>query len=148
MTTIAYRDGIMAGDTAVSDRGTYCGQYQKVFARDGALMGVCGCLGEVARLRDWFMAGAEGDPPALTDSDSEALLITGDGVVEWVGHPNKRMVITGDMHAIGSGFQLAIGAMAAGASALQAVEVACDFDLCTRRPINLARLSDGALVAI
>lgn len=148
MTTIAYRDGIMAGDTALTDRGTYCGEHQKVFARDGALMGVCGCLGEVAKLRDWFMDGAEGAPPAFDDNDSEALLVSGDGVVEWIGHPSKRMVVTGEMHAIGSGFKIALGAMAAGATASRAIEIACDLDICTRRPINVARLSDGALVKL
>lgn len=136
MTTIVYRDGVMAGDTAMMDRGTYCGQYQKVCrADDGKLLGVCGCLGTVADLRDWFMAGAEGDPPAFKDEDSEGLLVHPTGRAEWIGPKQKRLDIEGPFHAIGSGFRVAMGAMAAGADAERALEIACDLDIYTRRPI-------------
>lgn len=137
MTTIAYRDNIMAGDTAMTDRGTYCGQYRKIYEMRGALLGVCGCLGEVAKLRDWFIAGTDTAPPEFTSDDSEALLVHLSGRVEWIGHPGRRMDITGDFHAIGSGFRLALGAMSAGATAEQAVEIACDLDIYTRRPIDV-----------
>lgn len=138
MTTIAYRDGVMAGDTAVTDRGTYCGASRKVFHHGGALLGFCGCLGAMAQVRDWFLAGAEGEPPELS-GDSEGLIIRTDGKAEWLGPPRKRVEIDGDYFAIGSGFQIAMGALAAGASAERAIEIACDMDVLTRRPITILK---------
>ena len=138
MTTIVYRNGVMAGDTAVFDRGTYCGEARKVFRNeDGALLGVCGCMSALAQLRDWFMAGGDDDPPELKDQDSEGLLIRSDGVAEWIGAGRKRIEMSGDFFAIGSGFHVAMGALAAGATAERAVEIACDLDSHSRYPIHV-----------
>lgn len=143
MTTIIYRDGVMAGDTAVFDRGTYCGETRKVFRNEaGALLGVCGCMSALAQLRDWFMAGADGDPPELKDQDSEGLLIRPDGVAEWIGAGRKRIEMAGAYFAIGSGFHVAMGALAAGAPAIRAAEIACDLDNHTRRPIDVVHVNE------
>lgn len=140
MTTIAYRAGVMAGDTALTDRGVYCGQYRKIYrSDDGKLLGVCGCLGTVADLRDWFIAGAEGDPPTFKDEDSEGLLVHPNGRAEWLGPQRKRIDIDGPFHAIGSGFQLAMGALHAGATAARALEIACELDIRTRGPVTILR---------
>ena len=138
MTTVVFRNGVMAGDTAIFDRGTYCGEAHKVFRNDrGALLGVCGCMSAMAQLRDWFLAGAEGEPPELKDEDSEGLLVRADGVVEWIGAGRKRIEMAGEFFAIGSGFHVAMGALAAGATARRAAEIACDLDSKTRRPIDV-----------
>jgi hypothetical protein len=144
MTTIIYRDGVMAGDTALFDRGTYCGEVQKIYrSSDGALLGVCGCLGTVAELRDWFLGGAVGDPPEMKDQESEGLLVRADGVAEWIGPGRKRIAMTGEYFAAGSGFCVAMGALAAGSSAERAAEIACDLDSRSRRPIHVLRLHDA-----
>lgn len=138
MTTIAYRNGILAGDTMVSDRGCYVGAAVKVFRRDdGAMLGTAGCFGDMTLWRDWFLAGGEGDPPAPKHDDSEGLLISASGVVEWLGTGGRRIEVDREYHAIGSGFRIAMGALAAGASAERAIEICCDIDDSTRRPITV-----------
>ncbi len=142
MTTIVYRDGVMAGDTAATDRGCYCGEVAKVFRNDrGTLFGFAGCLADLARALPWFNEGADGDPPSFRE-DSEGLLVFADGRAEWLGCNGKRVFVTGRFFALGSGFKVAMGALAAGASAERAVEIACDMDIETRRPVMTVRHND------
>lgn len=138
MTTIAYRDGILAADTSVWDRGCYVGQVTKIFAAPcGLIGGVSGDLGDSVALRDWLLAGAENDPPEFKHDDSEGVLIHPTGKVEWAGSKRRRVEIVSDFYALGSGFRIAFGAMAAGASAVRAVEICCDLDDGTRLPITV-----------
>jgi hypothetical protein len=106
---------------------------------DGRLGAVAGCLGDSYLFRRWFEEGAQGDPPLFRDESSEGLLVTGE-IVEWVGHGGKRFSIVADFHAIGSGFRIALGAMAAGVGAEAAVKIACSMDENTRAPIHVQRL--------
>lgn len=136
MTTIAYRAGKMVGDTAIFDRGTYCGEAVKIFrAPDGRLGGLAGCFGDSAMFRKWFAEGAEGDPPEFKDEESEGVIAHPDGTIEWVGHGRKRVQITAPFIAIGSGFCVAMGALHAGATAERAIEIAADLDCMSRRPL-------------
>jgi hypothetical protein len=141
MTTIAYRAGIMAADTAVFDRGCYCGQATKIFRTiDGRLGGVTGCMGDSTAFRDWFTAGADGEPPEFKDEESEGVIAYPDGRVEWIGHGRKRYAFeNAEFHALGSGFRIAMGALHAGMDAVRAIEIACDLDNNTRRPIIVLR---------
>lgn len=129
----------MAGDTAMTDRGCYCGQVAKVFRNDaGMLFGFAGDLTDLPVVHAWFAAGAIGDPPLFKD-DSEGLIVHPDGRVEWIGSRSKRAPIVAPYHALGSGFRIAMGALAAGVSAERAVEIACDLDTETRRPVMVLR---------
>lgn len=136
MTTVAYRDGVMAGDTALTDRGVYCAATPKVFRNDaGDLFGFAGCLVDLSRAVPWFLEGAIGNPPEFRSEDSEGLLVHADGTAEWLGGNGRRVVMSADFFALGSGFKVAMGALAAGATAERAVEIACDLDIETRRPV-------------
>ncbi|MBX3547317.1 hypothetical protein [Chelatococcus sp.] len=140
MTTIAYRDGVLVADTAVHDRGVYCGEVIKIFqAADGTMGGLCGCLGDLAAMRDFIAAGGMNEPPEFKDEESEGILIRPWGKVEWVGANRKRIELTGEFFAIGSGFKLAVGAMHAGADAIKAIEIAAHLDNCTRPPLTVLR---------
>ena len=140
MTTIAYRDGILAADTAIFDRGVYCGATQKIVrAPDGTMGGGAGALGEVKAALQWIKNGATGDPPKLSD-DSEVIVIRPDGSVWWLGSGSEWTQINAEYVAIGSGFRIALGAMAAGATAQRAIEICADLDNMTRRPICIERL--------
>ena len=141
MTTIAYRDGILAADTSIWDRGTYAGCVEKICrAPNGFMGGMAGCLGDTATFLAWLKAGAEGDPPASKDEDSEGLLISPDGTLEWIGCKDRRVVVDNPYFATGSGFRVAMGALHAGATAEKAIEVACDLDCTTQRPITVLKL--------
>lgn len=130
----------MAGDTAVYDRGCYCGKVQKIFrAPDGSLFGVAGRIGDLARFKAWMLAGQPKERPEFNEEDSEALIVRPDGKVEWYGK-NDNTEIIGKFHAIGSGFRIAMGALAAGADAKRAIEICADLDEMTRRPIETLAL--------
>ncbi len=142
MTTIAYRDGIMAADSKISDRGCYVGSTQKIFrADDGTIGGMAGCLGDLGIFRDWLLSGRVG-PCEFMDDSSEALFVTPDGRVWNAFHGGRIFEITGPSYfAAGSGFRIALGAMAAGASAAEALRICCDLDSETRTPIWVERIA-------
>lgn len=144
MTTIVYRDGVLCADSAVFDRGTYCGSTEKIFLRDdGAAIGICGSLGEMLRFAKWFTDGEAGDRPSFDESNSEAIVIRPDGSIWWYGKDDHAEIIASSA-AIGTGFQVAMGAMAAGASAERAMEIAADLDMMTRRPLHVLKLRETA----
>lgn len=143
MTTIVYRDGIMAADTAVFDRGTYCGKATKIWRNSaGWLFGGAGALGDIAIYRDWFMAGMTGETPKFEENRSEGLAVDPEGRMFWHGTESRHVQIEGPYAAIGTGFQIALGALYMGATAEQAVEMACDLDAITRRPTTILRLKE------
>lgn len=142
MTTIVYRNGVMAGDTAVFDRGTYCGEMRKVYKHDGWLLGGAGAVSEMVQFRDWFLDNREGKPPEVKADQSEFMIVSPTGVVHWCGSAQSMCEMTGTFFAIGSGFEVAVGAMAHGATALQAIEIAADLNNMTRRPIIVERLDN------
>lgn len=145
MTTIVYRDGIMAADTAIFDRGTYCGTGRKIArAPDGTLGGGAGAWGDVAALLDWIDTGAEGSPPKIDgDAESEYLWARTNGDIWWAGPGSLPTLVNSPWAAVGSGFRIAMGALAHGATAEQAVLICADLDNLTRRPIDVLHLACG-----
>jgi len=131
MTTVAYKDGVLAADRAISGQG-HIGSTRKVFRRksDGALVGWCGTVSVCQRWVDWFLAGERGVAPNLgTDEDSAShmLVVRPNGGVEQHDRYG-RAVFDAPYYAIGSGGDYALGAMAFGATARQAVAAAMKHD--------------------
>jgi len=130
MTTIAYRDGIMASDTLVTGGPNRCGEMQKSGrTADGYLWAVAGSMCLVEVFRAWAER-REGDPYKIEDRDSNFILITPQGKVrEWWG--NGWCESEAEFYAWGSGDSVALGAMAVGASAVEAVAAASRIDKST-----------------
>lgn len=144
MTTIAYRDGVMAADSLVTGHGIRMGSLAKVIrAKDGTLAGAAGNTLDSAKLLTWVrLMGAEcrdNDVPPTEDKDTSLLIAYPDGIVEWIGAHDGRVAVDAGFHAIGSGGEIAIGAMAFGATAEQAVEIACRFDVWSGGPVQVER---------
>lgn len=151
MTTIVFRDGVLAADTAVFDRGCYCGQTEKIFkSPNGSLFGAAGAIGDLIRFKEWMLAGEpEADRPQFKDEDSEAVVIRPDGTVHWFGTRDHAQINSADnYYAIGSGFLIAMGAMAHGATAEEAINIAADLDSRTRRPLKILKLELHPAVAL
>jgi hypothetical protein len=142
MTTVVYRDGVLASDTAVFDRGCYCGEATKITrGPDGTIGGCAGALAVLSRFLGWIESGCEGEPPSIPENeDSECLWVTPDGLVWWLGPNSRPTTLQGKYFAIGSGFRIAVGALAMDATAIRAVEVCADLDSSTRRPIQTLTL--------
>lgn len=130
MTTIAYKDGIIAYDGRVT-RGnqiTY-DDFDKCLERDGVKFICSGANADFESLMDAYF-GLE-----TTNIDASALIVA-DGIV-WCGARDdtsgfwKFEVQPDRPYAIGSGSGHALTAMDMGASAYQAVEMAMKRDSCT-----------------
>ena len=143
MTTIAFRDGVMATDSLVTDGSNiYRGTTKKIYRIGDSLLSMCGNLGLFDVMVDWVSRGMPlGDLPNVgNESDFAAMLVSRDRLV---GFTEKFRIQehTAEFHAMGSGNEIALGAMAMGATAEQAVETACRFDVYSAGPIQVERLT-------
>lgn len=143
MTTIAFRDGIMAADSrAYSGRNLYVGMKRKIHRVNGMLVGISsstvGVPEKVRRLiEDNGIEGSFEDP-----LDCSAIVVTRDGRVFYF---DKSDTFSGPVQseflAIGSGEDYAMGAMAHGASAEDAVRIAIQYDPWSAGEICIERLA-------
>lgn len=129
MTTIAYRDGVLAADSLInSGNGGRAGHAVKISkGRQGTLGGSAGRLEDAALFRSWVERDCKGDAPSFSEG-FDSLLILPDGRLCYVGEKGCIVPFMAEFAAIGSGEQFAMGAMAAGASAEDAVRIAIQLD--------------------
>jgi 20S proteasome alpha/beta subunit len=138
MTTIAYRDGILAGDTRVTTEDLVSPEkIRKVFKlRNGCLFAHSGDAEEGELLKRSIIKG--GPMPKIKDSDAICVMPNGD-ILFTEGLTWTKIVAP--FVALGSGKQFAYGAMQYGASAADAVRVACKLDKHSGLPIQTVRLT-------
>lgn len=145
MTTIVYRDGIMAADSRVTTESEAGGhivhQCVKLFRKNGAIIGLQGESSPGMFFLEWFSSNKPKSPPsALMESEADfcALVLTKKGLFEYDKWCNAEPVMLPrhrPFHAIGSGAKAAFGALAMGATARRAVAIACAFDPYTAPPV-------------
>ena len=131
MTTIAYRDGVLAADTLVTEQGRICGHTKKIRVHKGVLWGTTGCLIHQGQFDSWMLSGMRGAPPSMkteANATSSAILIADQHLLTFDDHGWDAMPLP-EFYAVGSGGPIALGAMAAGASAAEAVACAARFDV-------------------
>src|SRR4249919_1433418 len=135
MTTIAYRDGVMAADTQCTWSDTIS-RVNKIHRLPcGGVMAGCGSYPEVLRAVEWVRGGRKGKPPKI--GSSWLLLALGNGEVYAVTD-NKwtKQTFIGGL-AMGSGMQPAQAAMNYyGATALDAGKCAATVDPSTSGPFE------------
>jgi hypothetical protein len=140
MTTIAYRSGNLAADSLIAYTNITNGSRDKI--------AVCGrytvALAGIARLRkpleQWCADGCPDDnvPSILTTMSDKfaALIIDNETGQLYEFDDGDLLPVYADYTAIGSGALLAIGAMAHGASAEEAVRAAALHDKNTGGPVT------------
>jgi hypothetical protein len=143
MTIIAYRDGVMAGDGMSTRNGCISG-LRKVKVcknRHGDLLGSAGSSDYCHRAAEWFLTTKDySDPPTGGEYDGSLLVMNGNLFhVQGAIIPIEAKELYG-FEAIGSASEIALGAMAMGASATEAVEVACKFSTDCGGEIHSVRL--------
>ena len=135
MTTIVYRDGILAADSrAYSGHSAPVGFKRKIYGRerDGAMIGVSStCPGLSEQIAAWFLDDKNPDrePSWPGDAGFDAIEIDAEGDVFFYGgtlHPTGPL--SAPYFAIGSGAEYALGAMLMGANAMEAVQAGITFD--------------------
>lgn len=141
MTTIAFRNGMIAADSAVCFDSSHVGTMRKLARStdERFIAGAAGHTSAAAAFLAWVANNCEGPPPA-TDERADGLLYSHrDGLQCWDG-----AAMVWPMHceftAIGSGYRQAMAAMAMGADAFRAVEIAALTDVYTRGPFHFLSL--------
>ncbi|SDK41836.1 hypothetical protein [Bradyrhizobium ottawaense] len=128
MTTVAYRHGIMAADTRMIQGTAIIGSMVKIVRRDdGALAGAAGDAGWAQAFHRWFLDGEDGEFPMLEENSKGVIIRRRRKPIEMF-EQGGTIVFKPPFFAMGSGKEFALGAMAQGASAEAAVEVAMRFD--------------------
>lgn len=138
MTTIAWDGTTLAADTLATANGLRDNRTIKIWRHGGALIGACGSQALCERFRTWAIAGMEGESPFEGADDGNGLVVTGEGVLCFGNTGCWR--VSEPFYTLGSGYQLALGALAMGATAKQAVEVAAKYDTITGGEITVLSL--------
>jgi ATP-dependent protease HslVU (ClpYQ) peptidase subunit len=136
MTTLVYRDGILASDTQVSEANSFVGHEKKIFKTDKYLFGICGDMAAIPPLLEFV--NHDLDTTMLKDLVASnlgfcALIIPKKGT-EYYRYTD-HLGIFRDVYkknqytAEGSGCDYALGALQQGATAEEAVKAAMKIDL-------------------
>lgn len=139
MTTVAYKDGILAADSQSWQGDVRSGLVKKIRRlNDGSLIGVAGTYGHIQVFADWWHKGGDLDNlPQLGESTVIHIRSKTVTIFEYGGHYDisKRRYWSG-----GSGHVIAKVAMECGKNAYEAVKVAVMFDAWSGGPVRHMRL--------
>lgn len=145
MTTIAYCAGVLAADTRMS-YGMSAIHYpnMKLFEAGGFAIGLCGDLRFAPVIRTWAEASfnPEALPEQVWNDDHDILVMNAQGELFIALARALVPAPPCDFYAIGSGRMAALGAMACGADAVEAIRVAAQFDTGTGLPIQQITTKD------
>ncbi len=136
MTTIAYDGKTLAGDSQYSGDYKYYGR-GKMFKLGPVLVGCAGNSEDVAAFHDWYLVAGDKKP----EINALSVLIVEDGAAYKMEEKLVRFELKIPC-AIGSGAQFAMGAMLAGKTAKEAVEIAAQLDTGTGGEVITLTLSD------
>ncbi|MCH5583127.1 proteasome subunit beta [Pseudomonas syringae] len=142
MTTIAYKDGVIAYDSRITN-GAFIDtdDYEKCLERDGVQFVLTRATADFPRLIESFFGARH------KNVDCSALAF--DGQTIWcMGHNNrdrfwKTAISPGIAHAMGSGMPHAFTAMDMGATAAEAVEMAKKRDTGTGGRVRTLQIAAG-----
>lgn len=154
MTTIAYRNGVIAADsrTTLETEGGGARMFlcEKLFRKTSGITGetvIIATAGESSPgmvFVDWFGSGKDApDNFIIGEADFTCLVLQKDGLWEYDAWC-RGVKILDEFYAIGSGAKAALGALHMGASAVKAVEVACKIDHYSGPPVVSMRLAPPA----
>lgn len=126
MTVIAFKDGHIAADRAVSLGDTFGYSKCKIIrSENGYFAAFAGSAIEAAEFEDWVRSGCLVPPPKQDDPDWVAILVDSNNKkIYYAAGGNLCEAPIDQPHAIGSGCGMALVAMDIGCSAEDAVKAA------------------------
>lgn len=129
MTVVAYRDGVLVADGRTTSKSMIEEENVKKIWRlkDGSLIGASGDTVQCEAFRAYLVLAAkkkEKKLPPLRLKSVEGLLVSPEGDLWWFGGIGW-LKLKLPYYAIGSGYVVALAAMDAGATAREAVNIAC-----------------------
>jgi hypothetical protein len=139
VTTIVYRDGVLAGDTRVTMGNTICPEVFRKVRRlaDGSLFAAAGDLQEGELIHEALVKKLA--MPKIEDKETEAIRIKSDGSI-WHFGGRLWVRVRAPWAVLGSGYIAAMGALKIGATAIEAVRVARTLDVHTGGRIQTVKL--------
>lgn len=139
MTTITYKAGILAADSLISYQSYTNGSRPKIAVCKHFLVAMAGPARYRRPLEDWVRDGCPQDrvPTVLVENEDKfnALIVDRNGLAHEFDN-GFLLPIHADYTAVGSGSLFALGAMAHGASAEEAVIAACQHDKSSGGPVS------------
>jgi len=139
MTVIAYDGKVLAADKRMTG-GTQAITVTKIRRLPrGRMAGMAGDVMDGRALLDWLEKGGRlSVDPENNDCNSEVMVIDkGQILLYGAGIGLKPVPLDTPFHAIGSGAPYALAAMACGKSAIEAIEIACKFDVACGNGIDV-----------
>ena len=137
MTTIAYKDGIIAADTQVTDGAFICGRVSKIERlEDGRIAASSGNIFYGQQFIDWLNGKIE---KPVFDQDFNAIVISQNGSA--VEYEKSLVPVKATMPwTAGTGGKFAFAIMHNGGTAEEAVKVACELDIYSSAPIEVVKI--------
>lgn len=128
MTIIAWRDGIVAADSlATSDDVVTSRKFKKIRRMaDGRVAAMMGAAVGAQEILRWIEGGEVGEQPRFEGEKSATVVVIGPEGLTSYDEYGKELISEAPYRAFGCGRDLALGAMAAGATAEEAVRAACE----------------------
>lgn len=139
LTTIAYDGKTIAADSKISgDINSRSSKLLTLLSLPGAFGGFAGDVAEAHR----FFRQFDGEPDSAPAGDYDVLVVYPDGRVVHHNGSGLSLDVTGQRYGLGSGSEYAMGAMAAGKSATEAVEIACELDNDSGGPVETMKVPE------
>ena len=126
MTVLAWDGKLLAADRQATFGGTAV-PYTKIFHHNEELIGVVGEIQECLVFLEWYKNGHNNPKPIF--KEGFGAYIVKDGKLWKYEHFLMPILMDMPFWAGGCGADYAMGAMAAGKDAKEAVEIACRFDI-------------------
>lgn len=143
MTTIVYKDGVLAADRQINYRNQIFASAQKIFQNEKYIYGACGTSISCVQFIK-FVEGKEFDKAIFQKDEHksfEGIVINKeDGKVFIYDNELLKDEMSGDFFCFGSGGDIAKGALLMGATPKQAIECASKIDHSTGREIDEIKL--------
>lgn len=146
MTVIAWDGNILAADSLILSTSALSNMFgekiKRVVTPTGpVLIGLAGPISYVAKFERYIESGCENDP-GMRDEKYSAVMINGKGQLSVYENSLSNIIIDNPLFGIGSGADFAVGAMMAGANAIEAVNIAIRANAFCAGDILYYKLSD------
>lgn len=144
MTTIAANRHMLATDSQLTrEDGPIASYKDKKLTRfsNGDVAGTMGRDSECIAFERWYENGCDPENDLeLGEEQFAAIVLTSKGALFKYFHDLTPIPVYDEYIAIGDGDAVAYGAMDAGATPEEALEIACDRNIYTGRPVQVARI--------
>lgn len=145
MTTLAYKDGVLAADTQMSSGGIKMRYGNKIkLLPSGVVIAAAGDIRRNLEMEAFFSKPDwkdKLDEAPVWKKGPEAIVLS-EGGAYWCQNNCILVPITHGFYAAGSGWHIAMGGMHMGLSAVQAVELASELDIYTNNEVTSFDVKD------